>query len=67
MDKDENAYKNVYSMTALSKWLKEKTSGVKGSNNNNPKLKEQDEEAAKKAKEENARRLEAEAKKLLAE
>ena len=58
---------NVYSMTALSKRLKWKTYGVKGSNSNNAKPKEQDEEAAKKAKEETDRRLVAGAKKLLAE
>ena len=54
VDKDEQVYKNFYSMTALSKQLKGKTSGVKGSKNNNPKQKEQDEEAAKKEKEETA-------------
>ena len=67
VDKDEQVYRNVYTMTALSKWLKEKTYGVKGSNNNNQKPKEQDEDVAKKDKEETSRRLEAGAKKLLAE
>ena len=37
VDKEEQVYMNVYSMDALSKHLKKKTSRVKGRNNNNPK------------------------------
>ena len=58
---------NVYSMEALSKCLKGKTSRVKGSSSNNPKPNEGEEEAAKKAQEQSTRKLAARAKKLLAE
>ena len=47
--------------------MKGKTFGVKGSNNSNLKLNEQEEEVAKNAKEESAHILAAGAKKLLAE
>ena len=67
VDKEEQVYMNVYSMAYLSKRLKGKTSGVKGSSKSNPKPNEQEEEAAKKAKEESARRLETWAMKILAE
>ena len=67
VDKDEEKYRNVCSMTTLNMWLKGNIStyGVKGSINNNPEPKEQDEEAARKTKE-TARRLAAGAKMLLA-
>ena len=48
--------KNVYSMDALSKWLKGKTFGAKGSSSNNPKPHEGDEEAAKKYQDESTER-----------
>ena len=67
VDKEEQVFRNVYSMANLSKCLKGKTSRVKGSSNNNPKLNEGGEEDVKKAQEENARRLTTGAKKLLAE
>ena len=67
VDKEEQVYKNVYSMASLSKSLKRKTSGVKGSSSSNPKSNEPEEEAAKKVKEETARRLATGAKKILAE
>lgn len=67
IDKDEQLFRNVYSMAAVSNRLKGKASGVKGSSSNNPKPNEGEEEAAKKAQEESARRLAAGAKKLLAE
>ena len=37
IDKEEQVFRNVYSMAAVSKRLKRKASGVKGSSNNNPK------------------------------
>ena len=40
VDKEEQVYKNVYSMASMSKRLKGNTSGVKGSSNKNPKLNE---------------------------
>ena len=66
VDKEEQVFRNVYSMAALSKRLKGKASGVKGSSSNNPKPNEGKEEDARKAQEESARRLAAGAKKLLA-
>ena len=49
IDKEEQVFRNVYCMEALSKRLKGKTFGAKGSSNNNPKPNEGDEEPAKKA------------------
>ena len=49
IDKEEQVFRNVYSMAVVSKRLKRKASGVKGSSNNNPKPDEGKEEAAKKA------------------
>ena len=43
VDKEEQVYKNVYSMAALGNRLKGKTSGVKGSSSNNPKSNEKEE------------------------
>ena len=65
--KEEQVFKNVYSLVALRKRLKGKAFGVKGSSNNNPKPNEGEEEAAKKAQEESTRRLAVRAKRLLAE
>ena len=59
VDKEEQVFKNVYSMASLSKCLKGKTYGVKGISNNNPKPNEGEEESA--------RRLAAGEKKLLVE
>ena len=67
LDKEEKVFMNVYSMAALSKRLKGKTSGVKGSSSNNPKPNEGEEEGAKKAQEESVHRLVAGAKKMLVE
>ena len=66
-DKEEQVFRNVYSMAALSKRLKGNTSGFKGSSSSNPKPNEGEEEATKKAQEESAHRLAAGAKKLLVE
>ena len=49
IDKEEQVFKNVYSMEALRKRLKGKEFGLKGSTSNNPKTNEGEEEAAKKA------------------
>ena len=54
-------------METLSKRLKGKAFGAKGSSNNNPKPDEGDGEVAKKAQEESTHRLAAGSKKLLAE
>ena len=54
VDKEEQVYIKIYSMASLSKSLKRKALGVKGSSNNNPKPNDKEEEAARKAKEENA-------------
>ena len=67
IDKEEQVFRNVYSMAAVSKWLKGKAYGVKGSSNNNQKPNEGKEEDARKAQEESSCRLAAGAKKLLAE
>ena len=67
IDKEEQVFRNVYSMAALSKRLKGKSFGAKGSISNNPKPDEGDEEFAKKAQEESTRRLASGAKKVLAE
>ena len=67
IDKEEQVFRNVYSMAAVSKRLKGKASGVKGSSSNNPKPDEGKEEVARKDQEESARRLAAGAKKLLTE
>ena len=40
IDKEEQVFRNAYSMEALSKRLKGKASGVKGSSNNNPRQNE---------------------------
>ena len=66
IDKEEQVFRNVSSMAVVSKRLKRKASGVKGSSINNPKPNEGKEEAARKAQEESARRLAGGAKKLLA-
>ena len=50
VDKEEQVYINVYNMASLSKILKRKASGIKGSSSNNPKPNEQ-EEATRKEKE----------------
>ena len=60
-------FRNVYNMAVVSKLLKRKAFGVKGSSSNNPKPNEGKEEVARKDQEERARRLAAGAKKLLAE
>ena len=49
IDKEEQVFKNVYSMAALSKCLKRNTYGVKGSSSSNPKPNEGEEKDAKKA------------------
>ena len=53
VDKHEEIYRNVSSMSTLNKRLKmkRKETGDKGSNNNKPKPKEQEDEAARKEKE----------------
>ena len=51
VDKEEQVFINVYSMAALSKRLKGKSFGAKGSSRNNPKPSEGDEEAVKKSQE----------------
>ena len=56
IDKEEKVFRNVYSMAALSKRLKGKAFGAKGSSSNNPKPDEGDEEAAKKSQEESTRK-----------
>ena len=67
VDKEEQGFKNVYSMTVVRKWLKRKASGLNGSSNNNPKPDEGKEEAVKKEQEEITQRLAAGENKLLAE
>ena len=51
IEKEEQVFINVYSMEALSRRLKGKSFGAKGSSNNNPKPDEGDEEATKKPQE----------------
>ena len=69
MDKDEEIYRNIYSMTALKNKLKPKTLevGDKGSGSINLEPKIQEEEATRKVKEETSQRLAEGARKLLAE
>ena len=67
IDKEEQVFRNVSSMAVVSKRLKRKAYGVKGSSSNNPKPDEGEEEAAKKAQEESTQRLATGAKKSLAE
>ena len=57
IDKEEQVFRNVYSMAALSKRLKGKAFGAKGSSMNNPNPDERDEEVAKKSQEESTHRL----------
>ena len=45
IDKEEQVFRNVYSMEAVRKRLKRKASGVKGSSSNNRKPNEGKEEA----------------------
>ena len=49
INKEGQVFRNIYSMAALSKRLKGKAFGAKGSSNNNPKLVERDEEDTKKS------------------
>ena len=67
VDKEEQVYRNIYSVASLSKSSKRKAPGVKGSNSHNPKPNDKEKEAARKAKEENARKIAEGAKKLLNE
>ena len=67
IDKEEQVFRNVYSMAAVSKQLNGKASGIKGSSRNNPKLDEGKEEATKKAQEETTSRLAVGENKFLAE
>ena len=56
IDKKEEVFRNVYSMETLTKSLKGKEFGAKGSSSNNPKPHEGDEEAAKKYQDESTER-----------
>ena len=69
MDKEEEMYRNIYSLTALNKQLKLKTLEFrdKGSGSINLEPKIQEEEATRKVKEETSQRLAEGARKLLAE
>ena len=67
VDKEEQVFRNVYSMVAVSKQLKRKSSRVKGGSSNNPKLDEGKEEAIKKEQEETTQRLAVGENKLLVE
>ena len=67
IDKEEKVFRNVYSMASLSKRLKGKAFGAKGSSINNLKLDEGDEEYVKKSHEESTRRLAVGEKNLLDE
>ena len=69
MDKEEEVYWNICSMTALNKQLKKITTiaEVKGSSSSLPKSQGQEEEAARKTKEETAHRLAEGARNILAE
>ena len=50
VDKEEQVYKNIYSMASLRKSLKRKAPRVKGSNNENPKPNGKEEESARNSK-----------------
>ena len=69
VEKEEEMYRNIYSMTALKNKLKPKTLevGDKGSGSINLEPKIQEEEATRKVKEETSQRLAEGARKLLAE
>ena len=69
MDKEEEVYMNICSMTTFNKRLKKKTktSRVKGSSSSLPKSKGQEEEVVRKTKEDIACILVEGARKILAE
>ena len=69
MDKEEDVYKNVFSIITLNKQLRRKTTtvGVKSSRSSLPESKGQEEEVARKTKEEIACRLVEGERKLIAE